>query len=167
MAASNVDSWTTNAAFWDSYMGTRGNDFVNRLELPALSALLSPLPGEHALDLATGNGLVAHWLKEKGCVVSASDGSAEMVKLARERVGEGVKWGVVDLTDEGSFGGLLSEAEELGGFDIVSMNMTTMSLSTLTPLANALPKLLKPRTGRSVVMPFHSCGVFVARLNRR
>ena len=150
---SNLTTWTANAAFWDSYMGTHGNHFVNRLELPSLSSLLSPLPGEHALDLATGNGLIARWLQEKGCVVSASDGSAEMVKLARERVGDGVKWGVVDLTDEGGFVGLVKEAEELGGFDAISLNMATMSLPTLVPLATALPKLLKPRTGRSVVTP--------------
>ncbi|KAI9855298.1 MAG: hypothetical protein M1813_009837 [Trichoglossum hirsutum] len=152
---SALASWTANASFWDSYMGTQGNFFVTHLELPSLQSLLSPVPGEHALDLATGNGLIAKWLEEKGCVVSATDGSAEMVRLARERMGDAAKWGVVDLTDGGQLGTLERDAEELGGFDIVSLNMATMSLSTLVPLATALPKLLKPRTGRFVAVLLH------------
>ncbi|KAI9777763.1 MAG: hypothetical protein M1839_008558 [Geoglossum umbratile] len=154
-ANTNLDSWDTNAASWDSYMGPNGNHFVTYLELPSLSSLLSPRPGEHALDLATGNGLVARWLAEQGCAVSASDGSAEMVRIARDRVGEDVRWSVVNLADEAAFGPLVREALELGGFDVISLNMAIMSLDTLVPLANALPKLLKPRTGRFAAALLH------------
>lgn len=36
-----------------------------------------------------------------------------------------------------------AQASQVGGFDIVIMNMAMMDVSTIEPLAAALPKLLK------------------------
>lgn len=40
---------------------------------------------ERALDLATGNGLVAHWLAQAVAKVIATDGSRKMLDLAEMR----------------------------------------------------------------------------------
>jgi len=42
-------------------------------------------PGQHILELACGTGSDALWLARQGIRVTASDGSAEMVQVAREK----------------------------------------------------------------------------------
>ena len=78
-------AWDANASFWDAAMGSTGNDYYRVLELPALKRMVQVKKGERALDLATGNGLVAHWLAQAGANVIATDGSREMLDLALMR----------------------------------------------------------------------------------
>lgn len=66
-------------------MQDTGNDYYTFLELPALERLVDPQPGEVALDLATGNGLVARWLADHSVNVDATDGSHEMINHANSR----------------------------------------------------------------------------------
>lgn len=66
-------------------MKDSGNDYYRFLELPALERMVVPRSGEKALDLATGNGLVARWLVEHRLDVLATDGSHDMVQYAQVR----------------------------------------------------------------------------------
>ncbi|EGD94667.1 hypothetical protein TESG_02175 [Trichophyton tonsurans CBS 112818] len=167
-----VAAWDQLAEAWDMLMGTPGNDYYTVIELPALERLVQPKPGDCALDLATGNGLVAHWMAQKGSSVLATDGSSAMVTKARARQskrleenGEGkVSYKILDVTDPQHFEELIqSRGIGAGGaFDIITMNMAIMDVSTLEHLANALPKLLKRDGGRFVATllhPLFTCGV--------
>lgn len=78
-------SWIDNAEFWDTNIGLHGNKYWQQLQKPSLERLVPIQPGCKALDLATGNGLVARWLASKGASVVASDGSEEMLKHASRR----------------------------------------------------------------------------------
>jgi hypothetical protein len=88
MNAEAISSWETNATFWDETMGSSGNDYYQLLELPALERMATVKPGEKALDLATGNGLVAHWLAAQGATVVATDASSAMLVRAAVRGAE-------------------------------------------------------------------------------
>ena len=100
-----VTSWRTNAEHWDNAMGDRGNDFFQVLELPALERLGRLQPGENALDLATGNGLVARWMLDKGAArVIASDVAEEMLDVAKKRLlDERITFRQVDVTNPVDF----------------------------------------------------------------
>ncbi|EFE40723.1 hypothetical protein TRV_04548 [Trichophyton verrucosum HKI 0517] len=174
MDAKPVAAWDQLAETWDTLMGTPGNDYYTVIELPALERLVQPNPGDCALDLATGNGLVAHWMAQKGTSVLATDGSPAMVAKAQARQSKRleengevkVSYQILDVTDPQHFDELIqSRGLGAGGaFDIITMNMAIMDVSTLEHLANALPKLLKrdgaveykdnPESGREEV--FHS-----------
>lgn len=95
-------SWIDNAEWWDSTMGPDGNKYWQQLQRPSLERLVSIKPGCKALDLATGNGLVARWLASKGASVIASDGSEEMVKHAIQRnspeEAEHISYRILDVT---------------------------------------------------------------------
>lgn len=78
-------AWEANASFWDSVIGSTGNDYYRVLELPVLDRMVQVKKDERALDLATGNGLVAHWLAQAGAKVIATDGSRKMLELAEMR----------------------------------------------------------------------------------
>ncbi|EZF58880.1 hypothetical protein H112_08079 [Trichophyton rubrum D6] len=167
-----VAAWDQLAEAWDMLMGTPGNDYYTAVELPALERLVQPKPGDCALDLATGNGLVAHWMAQKGTSVLATDGSPVMLTKAQARQSKRLKengeakvsYQILDVTDPQHFEELIqSRGPGAGGaFDIITMNMAIMDVSTLEHLANALPKLLKRDGGRFVATllhPLFTCGV--------
>ena len=56
----------------------------------ALVAAVDPRPGQRVLDVATGTGLVAAALVERGAGVVGLDQSEEMLGVARERLGDRV-----------------------------------------------------------------------------
>ncbi|KAH0491140.1 hypothetical protein TgHK011_002582 [Trichoderma gracile] len=166
MSASNLakealSTWETNAEFWDSGIGQTGNIYWKQLQKPSLERLLGPNLSKKscsALELATGNGLCARWLADNGASsVIATDGTFGMLEQAKKYMSDEKKAGKVsfrklDVTEEGDFVPLVEKAAEIGGFDIVLMNMAIMDVATLEPLAEALPQLLKKD------------GVFVATL---
>ena len=54
----------------------------------AMVAAVDPRPGQRVLDVATGTGLVAAALLERGAVVVGLDQSEDMLGVARERLGD-------------------------------------------------------------------------------
>ncbi|KAH8677831.1 methyltransferase type 11 [Xylariales sp. PMI_506] len=150
-------SWETNAAFWDERVGADGNNYWTRLQKPALERMIPVKAGAVALELATGNGLGSRWLMERGCAsILATDGSANMLKHAAGRVSEAeadkISFQQLDVTDAAAYEALLQNPKAASGFDIILINMAIHDIASIEPLANAIPKLLKPD------------GVFVATL---
>jgi 2-polyprenyl-3-methyl-5-hydroxy-6-metoxy-1,4-benzoquinol methylase len=113
----SVESWSINAEFWDDYMGKEGNDFYQVLEAPVLERLVSLQEGESALDLATGNGLVARRMAALGGIVTATDASDAMLDRAKARTSteEAMKitYGLLDVTKPEDFERLISRAKEV------------------------------------------------------
>lgn len=168
----NLDSWAVNAAFWDKTVG-EGNDMYQELVLPAVERLaeLKPGTGECVLDLATGNGITARRLKAGaggGSRIMATDGCAELLDFARAREranvqpeGEGtgeresaIEYEQLDLMDTAQLDAFTQRHS--GAFDVVTLVMTILELPSLEPLARALPRLLKPKTGRFIAVNMHS-----------
>lgn len=83
-----VESWNQNAEYWDQGIGASGNKYWSKLQEPCLQKFL----GEHlqrencqALEFATGNGLCARWMAERGARVLATDGAPTMLEKAKGR----------------------------------------------------------------------------------
>ncbi|KAL7793077.1 S-adenosyl-L-methionine-dependent methyltransferase [Trichoderma ceciliae] len=151
LSQETLSTWETNAEFWDSGIGEQGNKYWKKLQEPSLQRLLGPSlskQGCAALELATGNGLGARWLADNGAAsIIATDGTFGMLEQAKkymnaQRAGK-ITFRKLDVTDANDFAPLVEKAAEIGGFDIVLMNMAMMDVATLDPLADALPKLLK------------------------
>lgn len=105
-------TWDKIASSWDEMMGSDGNDYWKVIELPVLERMVEVKAGERALDLATGNGLAARWLRRGGADVIATDGSAAMVEAAKRRgdednaghdEGRSVSYRVLNVTDPQAF----------------------------------------------------------------
>ncbi|KAK4201382.1 S-adenosyl-L-methionine-dependent methyltransferase [Triangularia verruculosa] len=154
-----VKVWDDIASFWDESITPGGNKYFHRLQAPCLDRLLGKHlhHGARCLDLATGNGLVARWLLDKGVGwVLATDASTQMMEIAERNFSAGgyddsqylcLQTDVTVLYD-------MSDLQEYGGkrqlFDIIVINMALMDIERLDVLAEALPRLL------------NSNGVFVA-----
>jgi SAM-dependent methyltransferase len=68
-------------------------------ERPATISLLGNVAGLRVLDAGCGPGALTEWLVEHGAAVTAVDVSPEMVRIARERVGDRARVQVADLAD--------------------------------------------------------------------
>jgi ubiquinone/menaquinone biosynthesis C-methylase UbiE len=141
-------TWDALAQFWDEKMEA-GDTWQRKLIAPSVENLLGINPGERVLELACGNGEFARRLSELGASVVATDFSDSMLAIARSRAGE------IDYrhVDAGS-GAELSSLAEAGPFDAAVVNMAIMDMTTIEPMAAALPALLR-RDGRLVVSTLH------------
>ncbi len=66
-------------------------------ERPALLSLLPDVAGRRVLDAGCGPGVMMEWLLAQGAAVVGVDVSANMLKLAEQRVGEAAVLHVADL----------------------------------------------------------------------
>jgi 2-polyprenyl-3-methyl-5-hydroxy-6-metoxy-1,4-benzoquinol methylase len=146
--------WEANAAFWDEYMG-EGGIFQRHLVGPATERLLNIQPGETVLEIACGNGAFARRLIALGAgYVVATDGATAFLERAQARTtqnAERIEYRQVDATDQNAL-----QALGQGRFEAVVCSMALMDISTLEPLAEALPRLLRPG-GRFVFTVPHPC----------
>ncbi|KAB8233952.1 class I SAM-dependent DNA methyltransferase [Aspergillus alliaceus] len=148
-------AWEKHAQSWDQSMGDEGNEYFSVLELPALKRMITGQNRHRALDLATGNGLVARWLAQEGFSVIATDGATAMLEHAKARTAvwyeEGrlckkqeVSFELLDVTNNDHWAQFISNATHMqGGFDVITMNMGIMDIQDLEPLAASLTRLLK------------------------
>ncbi|TFH09914.1 MAG: class I SAM-dependent methyltransferase [Candidatus Atribacteria bacterium] len=147
------DAWEQNGRWWSDY-SAEGNDFHLQLVAPAVEKLLNIQPGEEVLDIACGNGAFSRRMAGLGARVVGFDFSTSFIECAKERSSqyEGmIDYHVIDATDRDQLLDLGIER-----FDGAVANMALMDMSNIEPLAEAVPRLLKPG-GRFVFSIMHPC----------
>ena len=82
---SSTRSWDAVADDWIAHADT--NDYRNDYLMPRMLAMLGDVAGRVILDLGCGDGGYARALAARGARVTAVDGSARMIDVARERTG--------------------------------------------------------------------------------
>jgi len=101
----------------------------------ALVAAIDPRPGQRILDVATGTGLVARLLVDRGASVVALDQSEQMLARARERLGDRVEL-------------VRAEAERLpfedGEFDALSFTYLLRYVDDPRATLGELARVVKP-----------------------
>lgn len=151
-----IGIWNRNADFWDERMG-EGNEFHKFLIEPTQLKLLSLQAGERVLDIGCGNGQFARKMASLGAEVLGVDAAPGMIEHARRRTSTdadyagSVQFNVVDATDEAAMVALGA-----GEFDAAVCTMALMDISSITPIASAARRLLKP-SGRMVFSVMHPC----------
>lgn len=148
------ESWNTNAAVWDEYMGDDGNGFHRVLVRPATERLLEVKPGDRILDIGCGNGLSTRRLASLGAQVVGIDFSEHMIACARSRTQpheKSIEYRVLDATDEAA---LLEQGDR--SFDAAVSAMVLMDMAEIDPLLRALTQLLRPG-GCFVFSVMHPC----------
>lgn len=113
---------------------------------PELLRLSGDVSGLRVLDAGCGAGALITQLQDKGAEVSGFDGSAGMIELARQRLGDDVDLRVADLAAELPYG----DSE----FDIAVLSLVLHYLEDWAPPLAELRRVLKPG-GRLVVATMH------------
>ncbi|MBN1350485.1 class I SAM-dependent methyltransferase [candidate division KSB1 bacterium] len=144
--------WETNADCWDQISDRVG--WHELLIVPATERLLGAKEGERILDIACGNGNFSRRLASMGADVVAFDFCSNLIEKARSRTLENIEridYRVMDATDTQA---MLSLGDSC--FDAAVCCMGLFDIMEISPLASALPGLLKP-AGRFVFSIMHPC----------
>ncbi len=135
------DLWENMAEWWDDRIG-EGNTSQDELIEPTTERLLQPGPGQLILDIACGAGRMARRIADTGAQVVAFDQTERFIERAQARSRDYVDrieflQGKADDTD---FLNTLGKNR----FDSAVCTMAIMDMAVVTPLAAALPGMLKP-----------------------
>ncbi|WP_030729303.1 class I SAM-dependent methyltransferase [Streptomyces sp. NRRL F-2890] len=136
-------------SFAQAYAAVNETNLVNAYyERPAMLALVGEVAGRRILDAGCGSGLLCAALRDRGALVSGFDSSAEMLELARRRLGDGADLRVTDL------GGPLPYPDD--AFDDVVASLVLHYLEDWGPALAELRRVLRPggRLIASVDHPF-------------
>lgn len=109
------------------------NAFLDR---PAVRSFLPPLGGRVVLDAGCGSGTNSEWLREKGAEVIAVDASPSMVRITRDRLGEGARVHRADLEGPLNF----VRAEEV---DVILCSLTLSYLKDLRAVYAEFHRVLR------------------------
>jgi len=146
---SSTRSWNGVADDWIAHADS--NDYRNHYLMPRMLAMLGDVAGKAILDLGCGEGGYARELVRRGAHVTAVDGSARMIDVARQRArAEGVEVRFVE--------GNANDLHELpaGAFDLVVASMSLMDVEDYRGAIGEVFRVL--RSGGSLVMSItHPC----------
>ena len=146
-----VEIWDEISDWWDERIGD-GNTAQDYLIEPTQERLLDLNPGEHVIDIACGAGRFTRRMADMGAKVVALDHSQSFIELARMRSAgyeDKIDFRVANASD-------LDALLNLPGmpFDAAVCTMGLMDMAVISPLASALPRILRPG-GRFVFSVLH------------
>jgi ubiquinone/menaquinone biosynthesis C-methylase UbiE len=84
--------WDNVADWYDELVGESGSDFHRHVVLPGVLRLLATKPGDAALDIACGQGVLCRILQERGNIVTGVDAAQQLINSARERGPESITY---------------------------------------------------------------------------
>ncbi|MER6599134.1 class I SAM-dependent methyltransferase [Streptomyces rubiginosohelvolus] len=147
----SVDPSKTNDynGFAEAYTAANDTNLVNAYyERPAMLALAGDVAGRRILDAGCGSGALFAALRERGAMVNGFDSSAGMLRLARQRLGDGADLQAADL------GSPLPYPDDT--FDDVVASLVLHYLEDWGPALAELRRVLRPggRLISSVDHPF-------------
>ncbi len=146
-----IDIWNTNAAFWDKRMG-EGNDFHRLLLEPNLLDMLQIKKGDAILEVGCGNGQLARKMAGLGAKVTAIDGAAKFIKIAKQKpLADKIDYRVIDITNTAELKKLKDNT-----YDAIVCNMVLMDVENIEPFIGFLPQVLK-KNGRFIFSVTHPC----------
>jgi ubiquinone/menaquinone biosynthesis C-methylase UbiE len=138
--------WDEVATWYDALVGDEGSEYHQKVIVPGILRLLELRPGERALDLACGQGVLSRALFKQGAEVTGVDSSPRLLQMARQRSPRGIRY-------------LQADARALNGladasFDAIACALAIQNIDPLEPVLSGCARLLRPG-GRLVLVMNH------------
>ena len=141
--------WGGVAEWYDRLVGDEGSEYHRQVVHPGVLRLLGARPGESVLDVACGQGVLARLLHEKGAQVTGVDAAAELVRAARQRGPQWIRYHVADARELANLPFLTPES-----FDAAACVLAIQNIQPIQPVFEGVHKLLR-HGGRFVVVMMH------------
>jgi ubiquinone/menaquinone biosynthesis C-methylase UbiE len=147
--------WSGAADWYDQHVGESGGEYHREIVLPGTIRLLAAAPGERALDLACGQGVLCRLLASKGIDATGVDAAPELIQAARNRGGgEGT-------TDASLLHYHVGDARDLtflpaDHFDAAACILAIQNIHPVAPVFASAARALKPG-GNMVLVMMHPC----------
>jgi len=116
--------------------------------MPGATRLMNLKKGHRVLDLACGQGVFSRYLVAKGMRVEGLDTSEELLKLARSRSKQSMRFHLADARDTGAF--------EESHFDAVACLLALQNMEEIDSTFKNVARWLKPE-GCFVMVVTHPC----------
>ncbi len=140
-------AWDSSADWYDSLIGEHGSEYHQKIVLPGIIKLLSPLPGERILDVGCGQGVLCRLLAEKKVRSVGIDVSEQMILSAEKRsAGRDIRFiagdaATVKLTDT---------------FDAAALALCIQNMNDPAAVIGNISRYIRPE-GRIAVAMLHPC----------
>jgi ubiquinone/menaquinone biosynthesis C-methylase UbiE len=149
MEDSSTLSWDRIADQWTDHADS--NDYRNVFLIPHTFALLGEVAGKRVLDVGCGEGGYSRILARKGADVTAIDGSARLIDIARRRTEKESLTIAFEVRNANSLHGL-----EEGSFDIVLAAMSLMDVEDYDGAVGEIYRVLR-KGGEFLMSITHPC----------
>lgn len=129
-------SWGPVAEWYDGLLEGDKDSYQQQVILPNLLRLLAPKAGERILDVACGSGFFARAAAAAGAQVTASDVSAELVKLAKEKLSSNIRYHVAPAHRQSFL--------EAGSADKAMIVLALQNIKEIRETLKEIARVLKP-----------------------
>lgn len=140
--------WGEAADWYDQLVGQSGSEYHRQVVLPGTVRLMALAPGEAAVDVACGQGVLCRLLHERGAQVTGLDAAAELVRAARQRGPEQVAYHAGDARDLSFL--------PAGHYSAAACVLAIQNIHPIQPVFAGVHRLLKAG-GRFVIVMMHPC----------
>jgi ubiquinone/menaquinone biosynthesis C-methylase UbiE len=140
--------WTDVADWYDNLVGDAGSEYHQQVVLPGVVRLIAPQPGEKAIDVACGQGVLCRMLQARAMEVTGVDAAEPLIAAARQRGPESIRYQLADARDLRG----LPEAY----FHAAACVLAIQNIHPLAPVFAAVARVLRPM-GRLVIVMMHPC----------
>ena len=139
--------WSGEVADWyDRLVGDEGSQYHRHVVHPGVLRLLAPQPGEAIVDVACGQGALARLLTDRGAEVTGVDAAPELIRAARERGPQSIRYHVADARELN----YLPESH----FAAAACVLAIQNIHPIQPVFEGVRRALRPG-GRFVLAMMH------------
>jgi len=125
---------------WDKFSGENGSIHQKNDIDPVVFKMLGDVKGKTLLEIGCGNGYLGRLLSQKGAIVTSTDISSKLIKLAQKK-SLSVKQRIVFLTQDAQ---KMTDLKD-HSFDFVLANMCVMDIPNIEAVFSEVKRVLKMR----------------------
>lgn len=140
--------WGEAAEWYDRLVGDSGSEYQREVVIPGTLRLLAASPGQSAIDIACGQGVLCRALHERGVQATGVDAAPELIRAARERGPQQIRYEVADARR--------LEFLPANQFDAAACVLAIQNIHPIQPVFQSTRRLLKEH-GRLVLVMMHPC----------
>ena len=141
--------WGDVAEWYDRLVGDEGSEYHREVVHPGVLRLLGVQPGDTVLDVACGQGVLCRLLQSKGAEVTGVDAAAELVRAARQRGPDPIRYHVGDARELGAMPFLATDS-----FAAAACVLAIQNIQPIPPVFEGVHRVLRAG-GRFVLVMMH------------
>jgi ubiquinone/menaquinone biosynthesis C-methylase UbiE len=146
--------WGEVADWYDQLVGEAGSEFHREVVLPGALRLLTAKPGDHVLDIASGQGVLCRLLARQGVQSTGIDAAADLIRIARDRNAQLPADAMKPIFHTGDVRDLSFLPEN--HFTAAACLLAIQNINPIAPIFRGVARVLKPG-GRLVIVMMHPC----------
>jgi ubiquinone/menaquinone biosynthesis C-methylase UbiE len=140
--------WGEVGGWYDSHIGDSGSEFHREVVIPNTLRLLAVGPGQKALDIACGQGVLCRALHARGVSAVGVDAAQSLIDAARQRSDSSITFYTGDARDLSL---LQSDSADAAACVLAIQNM-----HPIAPIFQSVARVLRVM-GRFVIVMMHPC----------